>query len=363
MNFVDHKIQNILIQKNILKSFDNLFKKGDYIQGDAVALLENQLAKFTGSKYCIGVANGTDALLISLLAIGIKPGDEILVPAFNYISAAEVIVLIGAIPVFIDVDENNFNINVSNIQRKITRKTKALIATSLFGQCADFNEIDKICKPQNIEVIEDAAQSFGASYYDKKSGNLTSISTTSFFPSKPLGCYGDGGAIFTNKKSIYNIAKKMRAHGQEKKYVHTILGMNSRLDTMQALVLIEKLKLFNKEIKLRQLAAKNYHKLILDINNPSIIPPYIEYYNKSVFAQFTIRSKKRNKLIEVFRKNNIPYAIHYPKIVAKQKPFNNFYKNDCPVAEKLSKEVISLPFHPYIKYKDQLKVVKCIEMI
>ena len=360
MKFIDLVTENKIFRDRLHKKFDKLFNEGAYILGPQVKELEDQLSLYTKSKYVLAVSSGTDALMLSLMALNIQPNDEIIVPAFNYISAAEVIVLLGAKPVFIDIDNETFNLDPNKIVDKITSKTKAIIPTSLFGQCADFKEINKIAKNHGLVVIEDASQSFGAEYYGNKSCNLTDIACTSFFPTKPLGCYGDGGAIFTKSKKIYEKLKMLRSHGQSKKYTHNLIGINGRLDTIQAIVLIEKLKIFEKEIKLRDKISKNYMIGIESEDQKKIRLPIIKEYNKSVFAQFSLMTNYRNELKSILSSKNIPVAIHYPTPTYKQKAFSKFRVYDCKVAEEVSKKIISIPFHPFMNIKDQNLVIKFI---
>ncbi|MDC2992741.1 DegT/DnrJ/EryC1/StrS family aminotransferase, partial [Pelagibacteraceae bacterium] len=251
MKFINLDKQFIKNKKKISSNIKRVISKGNFILGEEVAQLENKLSKYVNSNYCITTSNGTDALLMSLIALDIKPGDEVITSPFSFISAAEVINNIGAKPVFVDVDYDTFNINYKLIEKKITTRTKAIIPVNLFGQCADYDQINFFGKKYNLKIIEDAAQSFGAKYNNKMSCSLADISCTSFFPSKPLGCYGDGGACFTKSKKIYDKLKSIRSHGSLKKYTYSIRGINGRLDTIQAAVLLAKLKHFDAEIKSR----------------------------------------------------------------------------------------------------------------
>ena len=247
---INLQAQQSTISEGLKKRLEAVLSHGQYIMGPEVKELENLLAKYTGSEFCITCGNGTDALMIALLALGIETGDEVITPAFSYISAAEAITLIGAKPVFVDVNPLTFNLDPRQLTSVLSNKTKAILPVSLFGQCADFELINDFASQNNLLVIEDAAQSFGATYKGKKSCNLSPIATTSFFPSKPLGCYGDGGAIFTNNSQLAMKAQQIRNHGQKKRYEHTILGMNSRLDTLQAAILLEKITSFIMRINL-----------------------------------------------------------------------------------------------------------------
>lgn len=357
-NFIDLAKSHRKIEKKLLSKFKNIFKHKKFILGPEVKKFEKMLDDYVGSK-AVCVSSGTDALLLSLMALDIKKGDEVITTPFTWGSNSEMIKFVGAKPIYVDVNPKTFNIDENKIKEKITKKTKAIMTVNLFGQCCNYNKIKKIINGRNIYIIEDAAQSFGATYYKKKSCNLGDISCTSFFPSKPLGCYGDGGACFTNNKKLYNRLNILRNHGQIGKNNHVILGHNARMDSIQAAVLIEKLKIFNYEIKLRKKIAKNYFKLLEKKKDIKQLP-YVENFNTSVFAQFTLIVKNRDKIIKRFKKNGIPYAIFYPKPLYKQKAFfDNKFK--CKFTEKLCKEVISIPFDPYISKKNQIKISKCFE--
>mgnify|MGYP001353795221 CR=1 FL=1 len=345
MNFIDLKKQNFRIKTEIDKAIDQVLSHGQFIQGPEVSLLEKKLEKYSGSKKCISVANGTDAILISLLALGVKEGDEVIMPAFNYVSAAETVSMLGAKPVFVDVEFDTFNIDPIEIEKVISDKTNLIISTSLFGQCANFKSINDIASKHNLPVLEDAAQSFGASHYDKKSCNLTTIATTSFFPAKPLGCYGDGGAIFTNDENLAKKINKISKHGQSKKYHHEMIGVNSRLDTLQAAILLEKLKIFESEIQEKNKIACLYSNFFEEkgLN----LHPKIKKENKSVYAQFTCVSDNREKILEALKKNEIPFALYYPLPLHNQQAYLN---RDVQLknSENLSNMTFSLPMHAYL---------------
>ena len=362
MKFNDLTKQYQKIKRNINSSITRVLKKSNFILGEQVTTLEQELRKYTGSKYCICVGNGSDALLISLVALDIKPGDEVITPAFSYISAAESIAFLGATPIFVDVDPDTYNININDLKKKITKKTKAIIPVSLFGQIPDFDEINNLANKNNLTVIEDAAQSFGATYKNKKSCNLSEIACTSFFPSKSLGCYGDGGAIFTKSKKLFDKIIKLRNHGQDKKYSHKFIGINSRLDTLQAAILLEKLKILDWEIKKKQKIAKQF---ITEINKrfPKIKTPDVSENCNHIFSQFTIQVNKRDKYIDSFVRSSIPYAIHYPKIIPQQEAFKKFCKNyTFPVSLKLSRTVMSLPIHPYLTKNDISRIINALDI-
>jgi UDP-2-acetamido-2-deoxy-ribo-hexuluronate aminotransferase len=350
MKFHDLTKQYQLIKKEMLISINKVLDSGNFIQGQQVIELENKLSDFVGAKYCISTSNGTDALILSLMSLSIGPGDEVITPAFSYIACAESIKMVGAKPIFVDVKKDTFNIDVNLIESKISKKTKAIMPVSLYGQMYDYLQLNSIAKKYQIPVIEDAAQSFGAQSYGKMSCNISDIGCTSFFPTKPLGCYGDGGAIFTNSRKLYKKLLMLREHGQSKKYEHANVGLNARLDTLQAAVLLEKIKIFPNEIALRNKIASWYTDLLKN-NDQNIITPTIEEQNKSVFAQFTIKTNQRNKVIEKLIKANIPHAIHYPKAIPNQTAYKNYGQKDYPISTKLAKSVLSLPFHPYLDKK------------
>jgi UDP-2-acetamido-2-deoxy-ribo-hexuluronate aminotransferase len=353
MQFVDLNYQYNLIKTDINARIQKVLEHGKYIMGPEIQELEEKLANFTGSKHCILVGNGTDALLIAMMALGIKPNDEVITTPFTFIATAETIALLGAKPIFVDIDPRSYNIDPTKIASAITNKTKLIMPVSLYGQCADFDAINAIAKKHNLPVLEDAAQSLGATYNGKKSGNLSEIAATSFFPSKPLGCYGDGGACFTNDD---NLAKKMREilnHGQDKRYHHATLGINGRLDTLQAAILLAKFKIFPEEILLREKVAQKYTELLKN----HCTTPYIEPFNKSVYAQYTVQIKNRDLVQKKLAEFDIPTAIHYPIPLHKQPVFSEQCKNvEVPIAEKLAQHVISLPMHPYLK-EDQQKFI------
>lgn len=342
------------INKNIFKVING----NQFILGPEVQELEKKIKNMVGSKYCLGVSSGTDALLISLMALNVKKNDEIIVPSFSWISTASVVKFLNAKAIFVDIEKETCNINYKKIENKITTKTKGIIFASLFGNVPDVDKINKIAKKYNLFVIEDAAQSFGAKYKKRYSCNLTTIGCTSFFPSKPLGAYGDSGAIFTNNKKLFVKMKSIRIHGQTKRYHHEILGLNGRIDTLQCAVLLAKIKYFNNELNLRKKKYLYYLSYFLKNNFKSIKLINYENFGRSAFSQFCILTKKRKFLTEKFKINKIPYAIYYPKTMDEQKIFRlknyKFNKNSISA----SNEIISLPFSPYITKKEQDSVIK-----
>ncbi|MFV8258344.1 DegT/DnrJ/EryC1/StrS family aminotransferase [Bdellovibrio bacteriovorus] len=359
MEFIDLKSQQKRIQKQIQERINTVLTNGQYIMGPEVFELEERLAKYTGSKHCISNANGTDALMLALMAIGIKPGDEVITTPFSFFATSEVISFFGAVPVFVDIDRETYNIDASRIEEKITKKTKAIIPVSLYGQCADYDAIEAIAAKHGIVTIEDAAQSFGATYKGKKSCNLTTISCTSFFPSKPLGCYGDGGACFTNDDKIAEKIKVLRTHGQARRYYHTDIGMNARLDTLQAAILLAKMEIFDDEIQLRHKVAARYNKLLEGIAPIQRILPE----NTSAYAQYTIEVDNRDSFIEKMKTLGVPTAVHYPIPLHLQPVYAGQYqKGSYPKSELAASRVVSLPMHPYLDEASQDEVVKAVKV-
>lgn len=366
INFIDLKKQHSIIESEITSSLDKILKSGQYILGPIVENLENKLCSITGSKYAISVSSGTDALFIALLSLGIKKGSKVFVPSFTYTATAEVIVLAGAIPIFVDVDKNTFNISNEDLVKKIIEnKSKnsdnksAILAVDLFGLPADYAKLKETAEKYNLSLISDAAQSFGASINNIKTGKLADITTTSFYPTKPLGCYGDGGAIFTDNKELAIILKSIRSHGQgNDPYDNVRIGINGRLDSIQAAVLLEKLKIFDSELNKRSDIAKLYNEGLAELVKIPIINDNIN----SSWAQYTIVTKKRDELKEYLSDKNIPTMIYYPKPMHHQPAYKKYHKNNSNliVSERLSKEVISLPFHPYLNNKQITFIIETI---
>lgn len=316
-----------------------------FINGPAVKTLAEDLCSYAGVKHAVPCASGTDALLLALMALDVKPGDEIIVPAFTFIATASMVAFYKAVPVFADVDPVTFTISSKEIEKKITSKTVGIIPVSLYGQCAPMDEINKIAKEHSLWVLEDAAQSFGASYKDKKSCNLSTMATTSFFPAKPLGCYGDGGAVLTNDDSLADKVRLYANHGQAKRYYHSRIGINGRMDSIQAAVVSTKLKHFENEIELRNKAAKMYTERLQGF----VETPVVENHNRSTWAQYTIRSEKRDLIREKLAEKDIPSAIHYPMPLPRQEAFAYLGHQDrFPVSDMLSTQVMSLPMHSFL---------------
>ena len=356
MEFIDLAAQQQRIKSEIDANIQKVLTHGKYILGPEVTELEEKLAAYTGAKYCITCANGTDALQIALMTLGVGPGDEVITPGFTYIATAETVALLGAKPVYVDVYENTYNLNVELLEAVITDKTKAIIPVSLYGQCADYDAINAIAAKHNITVIEDGAQSFGATYKGRKSGNLTSISCTSFFPSKPLGCYGDGGAIFTSDDELAKIIRQVARHGQDRRYHHIRVGVNSRLDTLQAAILLPKLAILDDEMRLRQEVAANYQKEFAAVGFTGT--PYIEAHNVSAYAQFTVRVPNRDTVQAKLKEAGIPTAVHYPIPLNKQPAVASDIA--LPIGDKVAEEVMSLPMHPYLSLNQIEQVCRAI---
>lgn len=355
MQFIDLKAQYRRVEVDVNQRIQTVLNHGQYILGPEVVELERQLAEFVGVKHAIGVSDGTTALLIALMALGIGVGDEVITTPFTFIATGEMIALLGAKPVFVDIDPQTYNIDVNKIESAITSKTKAIMPVSLYGLCADFDPINAIAAKHNLAVIEDGAQSFGASYQGKKSCGLTTIGCTSFFPSKPLGCYGDGGACFTNDDDLAKKMREIRVHGQDRRYHHPVIGLNGRLDTIQAAILLAKLSVFPQEIELRAQLGARYSQLLADKARTPIVP---EGYD-SVYAQYTLQVEGRELLIAALQAQGIPTAVHYPIPLHLQPAFANLGLGEgaFPVAEAAAKRVMSLPMYPDLSVADQDKVV------
>ena len=342
MDFIDLKSQYQRLKAGIDAGIQRVLDHGQYILGPEVAELEEKLCSYTGAKHCITVANGTDALQIAQMALGIGPGDEVITPGFTYIATAETVALLGAKPVYVDIDPRTYNLDPALLEAAITPRTKAIIPVSLYGQCADFDAINAIAVKYRIPVIEDAAQSFGATYKGRKSCNLSTIACTSFFPSKPLGCYGDGGAIFTNDDELAKVLRQVARHGQDRRYHHIRVGVNSRLDTLQAAILLPKLAVLDEEIALRQQVAQRYSALL---NKAGITTtPHIEVHNQSAWAQYTIQMEQRGAVQEKLKAAGVPTAVHYPIPLNKQ-PAVIDHAATLLVGDAVAQRVLSLPMH------------------
>lgn len=356
--FIDLQAQQMEIKTELDARIATVLAHGRYIMGPEVQELEERLADYVGVKHCISVGNGTDALLIALMALEIRTGDEVITSPFSFFAAAEAIAFLGAKPVFVDIDTKTYNMEPKGMKEAITARTKAILPVSLYGQCADMDAICEIAASYNLPVIEDGAQSFGATYKGRRSGALSEIACTSFFPTKPLGCYGDGGACFTDDEVLAKRMRRYRLHGQESRYYHTNVGVNSRLDTLQAAVLLAKFEILETELALREEVARRYDQGL----QGKVITPYIESWNTSAYAQYTIRTPRRSALQERLRQVGIPTAVHYPTPIHLQPVFSYLQLDEgCfPQAESAAKEVLSLPMGPWLTLEKQKQIIQAI---
>lgn len=354
MPFIDLKAQYEILKPQIQERINRVLDHGQYIMGPEVAELEGRLAAYTGARHCITVASGTEALLISLMALGIGQGDEVITTAFTFVATAEVIALLGATPVFVDIEPDSCNIDSSRIEAAITSRTRAIMPVSLYGQPPDMDEINAIAVRHGLQVIEDAAQSFGAEYKGKKSCNLCTVGCTSFFPSKPLGCYGDGGAIFTSDDALAKAMKEIRVHGQSKRYVHTRLGVGGRMDTLQCAVVLAKLDRFEWEVQTRREIGARYNELL-----KTIVPTVSQRSDRtSVFAQYTVFVENRDRVQQQMTEKGIPTAVHYPIPLHQQVAYHKRCRfMDLSVSDHIGTKVLSLPMGADLKGADQERVV------
>lgn len=358
IDFANLKKQYFMYQSELEEEMDKVLNGASYIMGDAVKELEKDLEVFTGAKHAITCSSGTDALLLAMMALDIQPDDEIITTPFTFIATAETIAFLKAKPVFVDIDEKTYNIDPSKIEEKITSKTKAIMPVSLYGQPADIGAIQAIANRYNLKIIIDGAQSFGSTYKGKTDSNLGDISTTSFFPAKPLGCFGDGGALFTNDDLLAAKVKSLRVHGQSKRYHHQYIGMGGRMDTIQAAVLNVKLKYYSDDLRRRQEVTEKYtHQLkiarlgnALGVQNSKLVLPFVEEGRTSAWAQYSVRVQNRDEVQASLKGQGIPTAVHYPMPLHLQECFEylGYEKGDFPIAEMVSAEILSLPMNPYL---------------
>ena len=364
IQMVDLRSQLNDIHSFIDYEFSKILKKCDFIQGQKVRDFEENLAEWVGAKYVISCANGTDALQLAFMALGLKPGDEVIVPTFTYVATAEVIALLGLSPILVDVDSQTFNIDIDIVSHLITSRTKAIVPVHLYGQCANMEQIMKFAKSHNLYVVEDSAQAIGAEVKfsdgsSRKAGTIGHIGTTSFFPSKNLGCFGDGGAIFTNDDSLAAKLKMISNHGQRIKYYHDVVGVNSRLDTMQAAILDVKLKHLNSYCQARQKAAAYYDSALKGVEQITI--PFRSSFSTHVFHQYTIKINEqysRDELKSYLAEKDIPSMIYYPLPLHEQKAYSKFIRKDLyyPVSTLLCSSVLSLPMHTHLR-PDELEYI------
>lgn len=363
MEFIDLETQYRTYQKEIDERMRTVLEHGQYIMGPEVTELEETLAKYVGVKHCMTVASGTDSLEIALRALDIGPGDEVITVPFSWISTAEVIAAVGATPVFIDIESDTFNMDPNLLEDAITANTKAIMPVSLFGQMPNLERINAIAEKHNIAVIEDAAQSFGATRNGKRSCGASLIGSTSFFPAKPLGCFGDGGALFTDDDELAETMKAIRSHGGVKRHYHTHVGMNGRFDTLQAAVILGKWLHFEEEVKARNEIGARYSEFL----QGHLKTPDIAEGNTHVYAQYTIRvdEDKRDEIVAGMKKAGIPVGIYYPKCFHEQPVFEylGYTYGDFPESEKASREVLSLPMHPFLSDKEQEQIVNTLKKL
>ncbi|MBX3662284.1 MAG: DegT/DnrJ/EryC1/StrS family aminotransferase [Burkholderiales bacterium] len=357
MEFIDLKAQYAALRASINARMQTVLDHGQYIMGPEVRELEEALARYTGARHCVTCASGTEALLIALMALDLKPGDEVVTTPFTFVATAEVIALLGGIPVFVDVEPDTANIDASKIEAAITPHTRAILPVSLYGQTADMDAINAIAAKHGLPVIEDAAQSFGATYKSRRSCNLSTIGCTSFFPSKPLGCYGDGGALFTSDDALAQAMREIRVHGQEKRYYHTRLGVGGRMDTLQCAVVLAKLERFDWEVKRRAAVGRRYDELLQDFGGRLELIT-VRDERSSVYAQYTVRVRDRETLQAKLKSRGIPTAVHYPLPLHRQPAYRAYGAElHFPAAETLAAEVMSLPMHPDLDEPTQDAIV------
>ena len=360
MDFIDLKTQYRTLRESVNARIQKVLDHGQFILGPEVTELEQRLAAYVGVRHCTAIASGTDALLVPLIALGIKPGDEVITTPFTFAATAEMVVLLGARPVYVDVEPDTANIDASKIEAAITPRTRAIMPVSLYGQPADMDEINAIGARRGILVIEDAAQSFGAAYKRRRSCGLSTIGATSFFPSKPLGCYGDGGAVFTDDDGLAQAMREIRHHGQSGRYHHTRIGINGRLDSIQCAVLLAKLERFDWEVAERARIGARYDELLAGLE-PAIRRVQVRPDRTSVFAQYTVLTSDREALERALKAEGIPTAIHYPKSLHQQPAYSAGWEGiSFPVSERLAREVISLPMHPYLDAATQDRIAAAV---
>ena len=357
MEFIDLKAQYQGVKASVDRRIQAVLDHGQYVMGPEIGLLEEALAARTGAKHCVACASGTDALLLAMMALGIGAGDEVVTAPFSFFATAEIIALLGATPVFVDIDPDTYNLDPGLLRGAITPRTRAILPVSLYGQCADMDAIAAIAG--EIPVIEDAAQSFGATYRGRQSCALSTIGCTSFFPSKPLGCYGDGGACFTSDDELAAMLRMVRNHGQDRRYHHPVIGVNARMDTIQAAVLLAKLEVFAAEVARRSQVGARYSELLRGV----VKVPHIAEGHASVYAQYTIEVDDRGAFQDEMRSLGIPTTVHYPEALHLQPAFAYLggEVGDFPVAESAASRVVSLPMHPYLTEEDLLRVADAVK--
>lgn len=366
INFLDLKSQQKKLKLTLNKKLKNVLKNTNYIMGPEVSELEKRLENYTKAKHCITCASGTDALILSLLSLKVGRGDQVICPSFTFPATAEAILITGATPIFVDVSKTTYNLcykeleNILEKNKSKKNRIKAIISVDLFGLPANYSRLNKIATEYKVSIIADAAQSFGGSLKNIKVGAINDITCTSFFPAKPLGCYGDGGAVFVNKKSLKNKIESLRAHGKSKdKYTIIDVGLNSRLDTIQAAVLLEKMKIFAWELKIKNIIAKEYLNELIDYYTL----PFVPKDTISAWAQFTIQTKKRSKVLAYLKEKNVPFAIYYPIPMHKQPAYKKYDTNNLSLNNsiELSKSVFSIPIHPYLSHIQKEYIIETLK--
>jgi UDP-2-acetamido-2-deoxy-ribo-hexuluronate aminotransferase len=357
MEFIDLKAQQARIRADLDRRIAAVLDHGRYVLGPEVQELEERLAAYVGVRRCVTVGSGTDALLVALLVLGIGPGDEVITTPFTFIATGEVIALLGAQPVFVDIDPRTYNLDPALLEAAITGRTRAIMPVSLYGQCPHLTDINHVAQRHGLAVIEDAAQSFGATHKGRRSCGLSTIGCTSFFPAKPLGCYGEGGALFTNDPEIAKVCAEIRVHGQDRRYHHARLGLNGRLETLQAAVLLAKLEIFDDEVQRRIELGARYSELLA---GSGATPPYVAPDNTSVYGQYTIQVEQRERVIEVMAATGVPTAVHYPIPLYRQ-PALAQRDLALPQSERAAQRVMSLPFHPYLEEAQMQRVCAALQ--
>ncbi|MBK5965096.1 aminotransferase DegT [Thiocystis minor] len=368
MQFIDLKTQYSLIEENVKARIETVLQHGQFIMGPEIQELEERLAEFVGVRHCIGMSSGTDALLAAMMALEIGRGDEVITTPFTFIATGEMIALLGARPIFVDIDPVTYNLNPELLEDAITGRTRAIMPVSLYGQCAEMGAINAVAERHRLPVIEDAAQSFGASDQGRRSCGMSLIGCTSFFPAKPLGAYGDGGACFTSDDALAKKLREIRNHGQDRRYHHPSLGLNGRLDTIQAAVLLAKMDIFPDEIASRSKVGARYTELLNQrgaastaTGGASVLTPAIRPDNLSVYAQYTIQVPNRDEVATQLQDEGIPIAVHYPVPLNEQPVFHvGLETGATPVSAAVAKRVISLPMHPYLSENEQIQVVDAV---
>ncbi|MBK1647265.1 DegT/DnrJ/EryC1/StrS family aminotransferase [Rhabdochromatium marinum] len=370
MKFIDLKTQYERLSGPIHAGIQQVLEHGQFIMGPEVAELEQRLASFVGVEHCVTLSSGTDALLAAMMALGVGAGDEVITSPFTFVATAETIALLGAVPVFVDIDSVSYNIAPEQVAAVLTKRTKAIMPVSLYGQCFAVDDIGQIAQEAGIPVIEDGAQSFGASIRGRRSCGLSEIGCTSFFPSKPFGGYGDGGACFTDHAALASALRQVRNHGQDRRYHHPRLGFNGRLDTLQAAILLAKLEAFEQEVEQRTAIGQRYTKQFVARGaattqdaEQGLLVPYVPDDQRSVYAQYTIQVDDRDALIAALDRDGIPTAVHYPVPLNEQPAFAHYpVRQSLEVSQRVSRRVVSLPMHPYLCEQDQDYIIDRVLM-